>query len=158
MRTSNATRRFTAAVAAAAIALAGLTATAAPARAQNNDAAKILFGITALAIIGAAIANANQPPPAAQPVHPVRPPQHGHVQRPPHPVQPHRPHRPAPTVYLPARCEIRTGQGSFYGARCLERSGYQGPLPQACARDIRTDRGWRIAYDGACLTGHGRRR
>jgi hypothetical protein len=131
-------RRFTAAVAAAAIALAGLTATAVPARAQNNDAAKILFGLTALAIIGAAIANANQPPPAAHPVHPVRP------------------HRPAPPVHLPAHCEIRTGQGSFYGARCLLRAGYEGPLPQACARDIRTERGWRVVYDGACLT-EGRR-
>jgi hypothetical protein len=146
-------RRFTAAVAAAAIALAGMTATAVPARAQNNDAAKILFGLTALAIIGAAIANANQPPPAAHPVHPVRPPQHGHVQRPPHPVHPHR---PAPAVHLPAHCEIRTGQGSFYGARCLLRAGYEGPLPQACARDIRTERGWRVVYDGACLT-EGRR-
>ncbi len=143
-------RKFTTALSALALALAGMTAAAAPARA-NDDVAKLLFGAATLFIIGKAISDANAQqnrPPVAQ----------GHG-------RPYSPgygqggqHRPRPAV-LPARCEIRIGRGqSYYGERCLQREGYNGRLPQQCATQIRTDRGTRIAYEATCLQNAANRR
>lgn len=52
-----ATRKITTALAAAALALGAMTATALPARADGNDLAKILAGTAALVIIGSALKN-----------------------------------------------------------------------------------------------------
>jgi hypothetical protein len=57
---SLAARRITLAIGAAAIALGTITATALPARANGDDVAKVIAGVTALAIIGSAINNSNR--------------------------------------------------------------------------------------------------
>jgi hypothetical protein len=135
-------RRLTATLAALALALAGMTATAMPARAQGDEFARILLGALTLAIIGSAIAGASQPKP-------VRPPP---VWGPPvwGPPVVHPP-RPAPTTWLPAHCAIDIGGRTFFGEVCLNRAGFAHRLPQSCARQVHTPRGWRIAYDGHCL-------
>ena len=60
---SLAARRITLAIGAAAIALGAITATALPARANGDDVAKVIAGVTALAIIGSAISNSTAPMP-----------------------------------------------------------------------------------------------
>jgi hypothetical protein len=141
-RTSpHAGRRFIATLAAAALALAGITATAAPARAQGDEFARILFGAAVLAIIGSAIANANQP----RPVPPAP------VWNPRPPVHPPVVHPPVVKPWLPAHCEMRVGGRAYFGEVCLTRAGFTHRLPQSCARQVQTNRGWRIAYDAQCL-------
>lgn len=141
-------RRFVATLAAAALALAGMTAAATPARAQGDEFARILFGAVTLAIVGSVIANATQqrPAPPAPPVWHPRPPVHPPVVHPPV-VQP----RPPVQNWLPAHCEIRVGGRSYFGETCLMRAGFAQRLPPSCARQVQTHRGWRIAYDGQCL-------
>jgi hypothetical protein len=146
-------RRFTGAVAALALTLAGLTAAATPARANNDDLARFVIGATTLFIIGKAIQDSqrhqHRPPPAYHPVKPVNP---GHAHRPDYRPEVHRPHRPEPR-YLPAACEIRVGRngGSYYPERCLRREGVVAGLPQRCAVRIEGRNGTRIAYEGDCL-------
>lgn len=141
-------RHFIAAVLAAAVAVTGLTA--APARA-DNDAAKIIAGVAALAIIGAAVADANksQRPkviyqtPSAYGHHKHQARHKGykthkrygahkrHDRHNRH-VDAHRghrqggviPHRAPTRVALPNACLIANNGGrAVYSARCLERRG-----------------------------------
>lgn len=108
-------------VTALALAFGVMAASAAPARAQmNSDAAKVIAGIAALAVIGAAINDKNdrrdadrrrhdqwdrhdrpryQPPPRAQHFRPGPPPRahaHGWQKHPQHPPQRHGQMRPRP--------------------------------------------------------------
>ncbi|MDK3016820.1 hypothetical protein [Pseudodonghicola flavimaris] len=77
-------RKFIALISGLAVAVALTGASAAPARADGSDAAKIFAGLAALAIIGAAIDNANDHPPVINRQVIVQPPRH--VYAPPRPV------------------------------------------------------------------------
>lgn len=138
-------RRFATTLAAAATALAAMTAAAVPARAGSDDIAKILAGVAAIAIIGTAINNNKAkaaPPP--QP-HPYPYPQPGHGQG--------RPHQ-APL--LPSVCTITiSGYGvpttSLYSERCLVQQSFQHRLPKSCASPVQFgDRKDRL-YRADCL-------
>jgi hypothetical protein len=59
---------------------------------------------------------------------------------------------------LPAAClqtvEDRRGRAvNILGQRCLENN-FRGArhLPQSCAVDVQSNRGWRTAYDATCLS------
>lgn len=131
-------RRLASLAVAAAIALAGVTAGAAPARA-DDDLARFLAGAAGLVALYAILDN-NRRTAAA-------PPQRGSGWQ-----QQHR--RP---VVLPARCavEVRTrGQGrqTFYGERCLREAGISTrSLPNRCEVTLRARQGQRTAYSEACL-------
>ena len=106
---------------AAATALAMITASAFPARAdRNNDTLKAIAAIAAIALIAKAVKDNKRrhanPPPAPAPV-PVRSPR------------------------VPGVCaiEIGSGQGSVTGfaERCLREEGFNYRLPTGCATNIR---------------------
>jgi hypothetical protein len=146
-------RKLTTTLSAVALALAGMTAVAVPARA-NDDLAKFLLGATAVVIIGSAIANSNRAHAQPQPRHDVHKPQrrddharHGRDDR-------NHGHR-APV--LPAACAISiSGHNSLYfGARCLDRQGPRVAYPARCERTMNTHRGPRAIYDGQCLVNAG---
>jgi hypothetical protein len=143
-------RRFTAALAATAIALGGMAASTAPASASDRDLLKFLAGAATIAIIAKGVSDHNrrnqaQAAPLPQPVHPDR-------GRPGN----HRPPHVAP-VRLPQECGSRyrvRGHGvlTYYGERCLQRSGiHTAALPASCRQQVQTNRGPRPAFQGACL-------
>jgi hypothetical protein len=150
-------RKFIAAVAAAALAITGLSAV--PARADVNDTAKIIAGIAALALIAKAIEDSNDRKAARQQRYTHRPVQQ-HYYQPglkPRPL-PHQVARPG----LPDHClfTAQTAQGPahVFGARCLQRNYVQAnTLPEACAQQAWTDRGQRWVYNAACLRNQGYR-
>jgi hypothetical protein len=125
----------------ASLVLGGVTAT--PVRADNNDLAKALFGIAAIAIIGTAIHNNRAttrvtPPPAPTPPAP-RP---GHI--------------PARARILPSSClvdyDTGWGQGLLLGSECLSRNyRYAHLLPQQCEVDVRLRRRAFSGFDPSCL-------
>lgn len=118
--------RFVALVVAVAVAM-GLLATAAPARADNDDLAKAL---AALAIVGiiAGVAQNNKP---RDQVHPYYPPQ---------PIPQPRP-QPVAVPRVPAVCgiEIRGQQtrATVFSETCMIERGFQWRLPEYCARPAR---------------------
>jgi hypothetical protein len=126
------------------LALGALGGTAAPARADGQDVARILGGLVALYVIGRAIdeANARNDPPRHAP-----------------PPQAHRPPRPQPMV-APARCFIeghdRNGYFRGYVRRCMQNNVAQpARLPDQCLRRVTTQRGDRLIYGGRCLARNG---
>ncbi|NUB46330.1 hypothetical protein GEU84_018215 [Fertoebacter nigrum] len=175
-------RRLTATLTAAAMALALTGASAAPARADGEDVAKIIAGIAALAIIAKAIDNKNDrkdKPVAVTPTHP-KPPHWGHDRPrhdPPRYGRPHHDddrygnHRPDRPRYdrprhdirspeLPRSCalELRTRQGqtaTVYSARCLDREGFSHRLPRQCASDYSIRGRTDRVYDARCLVSAG---
>jgi len=139
-------RHFIATILAASLAVTGFTA--APARA-DNDAAKIIAGVAALAIIGAAVADSRKSSHAPAYGHGYAKPQHKgykpHVSqnrynhagviplRNAHQPQRHgysghghgKRHGAGNRVVLPQACLIRDGYDrAVYSARCLRRMGY----------------------------------
>ena len=150
--------RFTATVAAAALTLAGMTVAAAPARAGNDDLAKILLGATAIYIIGSAIENNNKNG-RSQASRGYSDNNHGNSYGNNHGNsydnsygQNGRRHARAPEV--PASCAIDTrgrNRDTFYGARCLQRSGFNYRIPARCEVQVRGDHGRRTAYSGECM-------
>ena len=123
--------RLTSALAAIALAMGLFASSAAPARA-SEDAAKLLFGAAALAIIAGAV----------------------HAERNNRKRYDPRPHRPHRAVVLPQRCEITVrAQGErhhAYSGHCLHRAGLRG-LPDRCIVGE-----WRGAVYGArCLRRNG---
>ena len=126
---SPAARRFTATVAAAATALALMTAAAVPARADSNDAAKALALIATVAIIGKALDDRNKR--RDEPVsHPRR-------------------------DVLPRVCAIQIDTGrraqTVYSGPCLREEGVRARLPRQCEGSVRM-RGRTVpVYAEACM-------
>lgn len=131
-----------------AIALGALSASAAPAHADNRDAARILGGVIALYAIGRAIElSQNDRAPRQAP--------HVSVTR----TQPHAPAHP-PALVAPARCFVegqdRNGYFRGYGRRCMQNNTARPRLlPQACLTTVHTQRGPREIYAGRCLANNG---
>jgi Ni/Co efflux regulator RcnB len=162
-------RKFITLIVASAMAVTGLSA--APARADVEDAAKVIVGVAALAILGAAIADAKDDKDRV-----TR--NRGHLRH----DDRHRGNRhkwdnrhrgnkharPLPKrvqrKLLPGVCRIdvraRNGQRlSGFGRRCLKRNyGYANSLPRACESRVRGRHGHlRTMYRGRCLHRHGYR-
>lgn len=124
---------------------------AAPARASDQDLARVLAGLAALAIIGKAIHDRNDKDRASK----------DYVETPRHGIKP----RPLPNRVarknLPGQCvrEVRGNHGNtrrVLSARCLERNYlYSSELPRGCARQVETQRGWRWACGARCLRHNG---
>lgn len=151
-------RTFTAGALAIGLALGGVTASASPARASNDEIAAIIGGLIALYALGQAVQNDGDrgipldrvidPPRRADPPRRIDPPRH----RP----QPHR-------LVAPARCFIdgqdRNGYFRGYVRRCMQRNAERpAALPQHCLRRVETHRGPRMIYGGRCLFENGWRR
>lgn len=120
------------------IAMGAIGASTAPARADGDDAARIIGGIIALYAIGRAIENSSRDRPSRNY---------------------HAPSRPRQLV-APARCFVeghdRHGYFRGYVRRCMQNNA-QHPqvLPRSCLRDVHTQRGPRTIYAGRCLARHG---
>lgn len=121
-----------------------LTATAAPARA-DEDVAKVLAGLALLGIIAATVKANKEPEPVARGNH-----------------RAHRPHvtprRSERRKVAPRRCLrdqwTHRGVRQVYGAGCLRNTAQAKP-PRACLRDARTNSGPRRFYTKRCLRKHG---
>lgn len=157
-------RQFIAVIAAAAIAITGLSA--APARAGDDDVAAALAVILGLAVVGTAIKKRNDDKKARAQVHTYKP--HPKPRAQPRHVQPHHGHiqpRPLPRQVnrklLPQRClfNLRTDNGrtiQAFGQRCLNRHyGFTQSLPQHCGRRVWTRNGAGYAYGARCLDKQG---
>jgi hypothetical protein len=152
-------RRFTATIAAAATALALMTAAAVPARAGQNgdDFAKAIAALAAIAIIGTAINSRDDD--RAPPRHVYQPPRQKHIYSPPQ--------RERRATVLPAQCavQLRGHRQSevVYPERCLRRAGVDRRLPQRCEVSLSghrrgSERGrghGRTAYEQNCLLNAG---
>lgn len=121
--------------------LTSLSATAAPARA-DEDVAKVLAGLALLGII-ASVANKRDEPVARK-----------------HP--PHRPvvtPRPVPSLKVaPRRCLQKQwthrGTRTVYAAGCMQHASKSAP-PRACLQAARTKSGPTRFYSPGCLRKHG---
>jgi hypothetical protein len=151
--------KFIAGVAALSIALTGLAA--APARAGDEDVAKIVGALVGLAILGAVI-NDNRKGDVVV----TQPRKHPRAHPRPH-VQPRRPYadpgpRPLPRRFvLPSRClrtvPLRNGQRvSAFGQGCLNKYyGHANSLPRKCARADRAKNRVIYSYGTRCLQNAG---
>lgn len=128
------TRKLTAAIAAAAVALTSMIATPAAAI-SDEDALKLLLGALAVGVI---VQNLND----------------NNNRR-----APSRSHYSPRGRVIPGECvfDIRTRRGpkEVVGERCVARSGFRAELPSACAIDIRGDRRDRTVYGVNCLRERG---
>jgi len=142
-------RKFIAAIVATAIAITGFSA--APARA--GDAEKILGGLAALAIIGAAVHHYDKKKDRERTTRRYTPYQ---------PVTP-RPLPPRVTRYdLPAQClkQMRgyPGNQPLLGPKCLNKHyGHANTLPQMCRISFWNGKKNRQAYEPRCLRQQGYR-
>lgn len=139
-------RTMTAGLLALSLGLGGVTASATPARANNDEVVAIIGGLIALYAIGQAIQGNTRNETASR--------NYGH--RPP---QAHQPQRPRQLV-APARCFIegrdRGGYYRGYVRRCMENNVARPRLlPDQCLRRVETDRGPRMIYGGRCLAQNG---
>ena len=138
--------KFIAAVLATSIAVTGFSA--APARADADDAAKVAIGLATLFIIGKALSDNDK--------------HHGH--RPhykPHP-KPHKPYKTRNRHHLPAKCHFVhktwSGKVEMVNRKCLNRYySYNASLPQVCRTQANTPKGFRSGYDPRCLRNKGYR-
>lgn len=144
---------LTAAVAATAIAFAGVTpAAAAP---DNNDLLKLIIGLGVVGLLAGA-ANHSPAQPSQLYVTPRPYPQPQPYPLPQyHPLpQPYPKPQPHP-VALPTNCAIkfqtRNGWERGYTTQCLASYGYNRALPANCMREIRTTYGWNRIYGDYCL-------
>lgn len=141
------TKSFIAAVLAASLTITGFSA--APARADAEDVAKVLLGLAIIGGIAHAIDNDNDAPDVSR-----------RDTRPRRFDDRRRIHRDTRRV-LPSNClrsfETRRGTRWGFGARCLNRSDtHVGNLPQRCERRGETRRGRdRTFYGERCLANHG---
>ena len=140
-------RKFISSVIIAAVTVTGISLAAAPARASEDDLAKLLFGATALIIIGKAIHDRNDRSDRDTPDRVVV-----------HPQPRPRPHRSRKA--LPASClrvhDTWDGRVRMLSKRCLERRyDHVDRLPQSCRTRIRTDDGPRRGYRMRCLRHNG---
>ncbi len=145
-------RKFIALVISTAIAITGVSVL--PARADNNDVAKVLFGIAAIAIIGNAINKANKPAKAST---------RAYVAPAPAPVVRPLPHSVSRYV-LPGQCKRRAntynGTRTILGAHCVSNNyAYARSLPANCIVNywnVRRDQ-INTGYGERCLIRHGYR-
>lgn len=145
-------RKFIALILCLSLAITGFSA--APARA-DNDVAKVLAGLAALAIIGAAINEAQDDNRRRD--HVTRQP----VYTPPPPPRT-RPLPPRIARYdLPGSClrDFRGYNGrKLLGKRCLENNyRHAASLPQSCQVTFWNGRKYRTAYKPRCLNKNGYR-
>ena len=174
-------RSMTSALAAAAVAITGMTAAPTPAKA-DDDLIKFLLGATALAIVvqgvksGRAQAHVPQLAPNVLPAHCA---EALHIRDRTVSVYNAQCLNAAHVRNLPAQCHevVRTNHGNrgVYRARCLTRAGFaEGgggghvvtpprservrALPQECAVRYRARGGVQRGYDASCLTDAGLRR
>lgn len=151
--------RFTATL--AAVAVAATTFSAAPAFADRDDqrVARAIAALLGLAVVGSIINNNKTDRPNGQVT--VRTPGHGagngHVNPRPRPLP-----RGVGRATLPRQCfrsfQTRRGYVNMFVRRCLERN-FRGVhrLPQACAQRVRTERGPRFGFEARCLRHNGYR-
>ncbi|MEO0939413.1 MAG: hypothetical protein AAFY38_14770 [Pseudomonadota bacterium] len=142
-------RKFIALIAGTAIAI---TTFAAPARADNDDAAKALAVLLGLVVVGKIISDRND--------------DHREVYSKPRPVKPApHPHpRPLPRQVnkklLPQTCfrtfNTHRAQVRAFGERCLKKNyQFTRSLPRHCIQQVETRRGWGWAYGARCLRDRG---
>lgn len=137
-------RQFIATIAAAAIAITGVSA--APARAGDDEVGAALAALLGLAIVGAVIHDKNKDKKRRHVVHtPVHP----------KPIPP-RVNR----KLLPQQClrsfNTHQGKARIFGQRCLNQNyRFAQNLPAACHRQVWTSRGWRAGFGARCLNRHG---
>ena len=154
-------RKFIAFILGTAVALASAS-TAAPARA-DNDLAKALAGIAALAILGKAISDARDRPDVA-PVPSYKAPIRGYTPRQINRYTTPRPLPPQVSRFdLPARClhsYVVPGRRNvdLFGSACL-RAHYAGfnRLPGECKAVFQTNNVRRATYKPGCLQRFGYR-
>ncbi len=132
-----------------AVALGGITATATPAQADNEDLRRFLGGAAALIVLGAIINEHND----------RRDPPHysGHPRPHPHP-QPNR--HDTPSLIAPSACfhMFRGPHGNHraFGVHCMhDNVRHVNLLPSSCIERVFTYQGWRQVYDAQCLRRHG---
>ncbi|WP_425044373.1 hypothetical protein [Primorskyibacter sp. S87] len=151
-------RKFIALIVSLAMAVTGMSIVAAPAQA-DQDVAKIIAGLTALALIGVAIDRHNhrKDQVTSHSVQPATPPRGQGTRG--NRVQP----RPLPDrvarYALPRHC-LRTGPGgqAVLSRRCLQRSyGYAGTLPKSCRVRHWDRERTRKGYSVQCLKNRGYR-
>lgn len=156
------------AVTAGAVALAAVTASPAPAAADDKDVLRALAGIAAVAVIAGALQNQGraQPVARAQPWLPVSPAPAPRYAEP----EPRwdddrawyddrsRDTRGGPR--LPSVCAVEVDgprPATYYAETCLKREGVGYGLPRYCAQTIRS-RDWQgRVYEGDCLRDAGYR-
>ncbi len=143
-------KTFIASVLSIAIILTG--ATAPRAHAMDEDAiAALLFGVTALAVIGAAVADNKKSDPAPVVSKPVTKP------KPKKSTKPKKKHK----AWLPSHCAKRfeTPKGRIiqgYGQRCLFRAQYPAyRLPEQCYFKRKGANGRIAGYRSQCLSKNG---
>ncbi len=168
-------RSFIKLIAAAAVAITTLGAASAPARADSEDTARALAAILGIAVLGAAIHDANKdnknkssyhrhPGHQKSHVHVYknRNHQHGHVKRNRRYYEDHAYTQPKRSHHkvLPGRC-LRSwhsdhGRVRAFGQRCLEKNHVNlSALPDKCYRRVWTDQGRRQGFSARCLNRHG---
>lgn len=142
-------RILTSTVAAAAIALSGLAASATPARA-GDDLVKFLAGATALVVIGAALSDRSDRRTHRRD---WRGPRHEHR-------NPRGDYRGRPIV-LPHHCAVEIDARNrarqvYYRERCLTQAGIQTwRLPRHCEATMRAHRRSETVYPAECLRREG---
>lgn len=129
---------------AGALALGSVTAT--PAQAGNDDVAKVLLGLTALTVLGAALADGGSA--KAAPAHRAPPPPPVTKHR--HPPQQHRVKR------LPDQCRLQVildgKKRTVYGKSCTEKyTRHSASLPRSCERNIHVFGRKQDVYFQGCL-------
>ncbi|TKZ17109.1 hypothetical protein FAP39_15425 [Shimia litoralis] len=145
-------RKFIATILVASIAITGISAV--PARAlSGEDTAKVLFGLTALFMIGKAIDDHDDRRQVYTPS--------TKNQTKPRPL-PDRVKRHNRARILPAECLRKhntwDGRVRMLGRKCLKREyGNLSRLPQHCRVSAQTDRGMRHGYAPRCLRENGYR-
>jgi len=127
-----------------------------PAKAGNDDVAKILAGVATLYIIGKAI-NSN---PKAESTVSRNTSRLGSDHRNYDYWEPSKKNRKTARRTLPEKCKFRirtrNGRKSVFGARCLKNNyRFAHRLPQECKRNVRTRDGRRRVFGASCLRDHG---
>ncbi len=122
---------------------------------DREDIGKLLFGLVAIAAVGAAIENNREDSNEATQAHASRTGSWADLHRP-------RPREDTRRRILPAEClstvETRFGNLRLFGQRCLERNyRFVSDLPDRCQVRIYADRGPRTGYDPLCLREQGYR-
>ena len=146
-------RTFIAAILAAALAITGMTSV--PARAGDDDIAKWIAGVAALAIIGAAIADKNKKDDRVV----TRNQGYGYNQGHGHG---HGKHQNKQRFFLPGQCmanaQTRSGHVRGYDRQCLLKNyAHFNSLPHDCAVRAWGEHRGRVLYHGRCLQQYGYR-